>query len=178
VFTLKNEKQKLYTRLTVFILLFNIAAICWFLFSLNQSISGKVAGTVALILLLLAFYIYIFVKADKNKDLLFSITALATFIYWLISGYWWMGVIVACLFFLHFINKRKLIVRFYPDKIEYPSFPKRIINWNELSNVVLKDDWLTIDFKNNRIIQQFTEESGRVGNEKEFNDFCRQLLNK
>ncbi|MES1214329.1 MAG: hypothetical protein ABUT20_02335 [Bacteroidota bacterium] len=176
--TLKNEKQKLYRRLTVFILLFNAAAISWFLFSLNQLTLTKIIGVAAIALLVIVLYRFIFFKKGNAEDLLFSTMALITFIYWVISGHFWVGVVVASLFFLYFINKRKLVVSFYSDKIEYPSFPKRIINWTELSNVILKDELLTIDFKNNKIIQQFIEESNTAGNEKEFNDFCRQLLNK
>ena len=174
---LKNEKQKLYRRLTVFVLLFNTAAISWFLFSYPPSIAEKITGISALLLLLVTLSIYPGGK-DKGKDPLFWLTASLIFCYWLIAGHGWMALFVACLFVLHFINRRKLSVRFYPDKIKYPSFPERTIRWDELSNVILKDDWLTLDFKNNRIIQQFTEESIPAGNEKEFNDFCRQLLNK
>ena len=65
----------------------------------------------------------------------------------------------------------------FSDQIIYPSFPKRIIHWKELSNVILKDGLLTIDFKNNKIIQQSIMYADRV-NEKEFNEFCKkQLIN-
>ncbi|NLR58484.1 hypothetical protein HGH93_10260 [Chitinophaga polysaccharea] len=32
-------------------------------------------------------------------------------------------------------------------------FSKRLVGWNELNNVILRNDLLTIDYKNNRILQ-------------------------
>jgi hypothetical protein len=78
------------------------------------------------------------------------------------------------LFYLYNLSKRKLKVSF-ANQIIYPSFPTRIIQWNELNNVILKDGLLTIDFKNNKIIQQLIKHSNAI-NEKEFNEFCKQQL--
>jgi len=175
---LKNEKKKLYDRMTLLILLFHAAAVAWVLFSSQQTLPVKLTGFFTFALLVFTLYVFKSASSPINRDPIFAVTAVMTFVYWCLSGYWWMGIITIALFFLYFVNNRKLIVRFYRDKIEYPSFPKRTIKWDELNNVILKDDWLTIDFKNNRIIQQFTEVTIPAGNEKEFNDFCRQLLNQ
>ena len=174
---LKNEKKRLYNRMTLLLLIFHAAAVAWILFSSHQTLPIKLTGFATLALLLATFYFLRF-RTSSVTNLLFVATAVMIFIYWCLSGYWWMGAITIILFFLYFVNSRELIVNFYADKIEYPSFPKRTIKWDELNNVILKDDWLTIDFKNNRIIQQFTDLMIPAGNEKEFNDFCRQLLNQ
>jgi len=63
-----------------------------------------------------------------------------------------------------------------PDKINYTSFPVRAIQWNELNNVILKDGILTIDFRNNKIVQAEIDDVSNTINEKEFNDFCSQQL--
>ena len=63
-------------------------------------------------------------------------------------------------------------------QITYPSFPKRKIQWNELNNIILKDGLFTIDFKNDNLIQQMIEDRAGSINEKEFNEFCQQQLNK
>ena len=49
-------------------------------------------------------------------------------------------------------------------------------NWNEFSNVILKDELLTLDFKNNRLIQLAVEVNITPVNEIEFNEFCHILL--
>ena len=53
------------------------------------------------------------------------------------------------------------------------------INWNELNRVILKDDILTIDYKNNKLIQVHTDneddEDYEVGAD-EFNAYCQNRL--
>ena len=53
-------------------------------------------------------------------------------------------------------------------------FPKQI-SWSELNNVVIKDDLLTMDFKNNKVFQRYTddEEDDEYEVESdEFNEYC------
>lgn len=50
--------------------------------------------------------------------------------------------------------------------------------WSELSNVVLKDNLLTIDFKNNCLLQVTTEETVEPVEPGEFNLFCARQLAK
>jgi hypothetical protein len=57
-------------------------------------------------------------------------------------------------------------------------WPKKI-QWSALGNVVLKDGLLTLDFKNNKIIQKETDDLGDDeydGDEDEFNTFCETQL--
>jgi len=51
----------------------------------------------------------------------------------------------------------------------------KIVEWNELSNVVEKHDLLTLDFKNNKLLQVRVFNADNI-NEAEFNLFCRQQL--
>jgi len=62
------------------------------------------------------------------------------------------------------------------QNISYHFFLKKTIRWNQLNNLILKDGLLSIDFKNNKLIQLTIDESKNVINEQEFNDFCRQQL--
>ncbi len=52
---------------------------------------------------------------------------------------------------------------------------ERIVEWNELINVVKKYDLLTIDFKNNKLLQVEIINSDHI-NEDEFNQYCGQQL--
>ena len=79
---------------------------------------------------------------------------------------------------LHIAALQKPIVSISESQVIYPSFPRKKIDWQELSNLMLKDGLLTIDFKNNKIIQQQIADISSTIDEKEFNDFCRQQLNK
>ena len=52
----------------------------------------------------------------------------------------------------YFANKEKIII-FSDEGILYPSFPEKKYMWNEVAQVVWKDDILTIDLKNNTLMQ-------------------------
>ena len=52
----------------------------------------------------------------------------------------------------YFANKEKVIV-FSDDGILYPSFPEKKYTWDEVAQVIWKDDILSIDLKNNKLIQ-------------------------
>jgi branched-subunit amino acid aminotransferase/4-amino-4-deoxychorismate lyase len=54
---------------------------------------------------------------------------------------------------------------------------QRIVEWSELTNVIKRDDLLTLDFKNNRLMQVQIVNADDVP-ENEFNQFCRQQLSK
>lgn len=53
----------------------------------------------------------------------------------------------------------------------------RIVEWNELTNLVKKHDLLTLDFKNNKLLQVEIINGDDI-NENEFNQFCRGQLGK
>ena len=67
-------------------------------------------------------------------------------------------------------------IAFDDNEIVRNSFPKKYYYWNELNNVVIKDGMLTIDLKNNQLIQKEIEDSGSVKTEKDFNEYCRERL--
>ena len=86
-------------------------------------------------------------------------------------------MLVNCVFLiLDTIARRQLIVHVNAEKISYPSWPKKEIEWIELSNVVLKDRLLTIDLKSNKLFQH--EIINNDTDETEFNNFCKEQLNK
>lgn len=56
------------------------------------------------------------------------------------------------------------------------TFSERLIGWNQLNNVILRDDLLTLDFKNNKILQlEVLDETGVVTAE-EMNNFFKSRL--
>ncbi len=173
---LRNEKLKLYDRFAILLFILNAVAICLFLYYKYESISENplslaCAGTA---LLMLTFFVFLPARS-KNKNI-FLLAAAPVTLYWVVIGYWWVGIILGFLFFFYNVAKRPLCVSITSEKVIYPSFPKREITWEQLSNVILKDGLLTIDFKNNRIIQQSVEVSAKPINEQEFNDFCKAQM--
>jgi hypothetical protein len=54
---------------------------------------------------------------------------------------------------------------------------QRIVEWRELANVIKRDDLLTLDFKNNRLIHVQVINADDIS-ENEFNQFCQQQLDR
>ena len=51
----------------------------------------------------------------------------------------------------------------------------RVIEWSQLGNVIKKHDLLTLDFKNNKLLQVQVINADHIS-EDEFNQFCQQQL--
>ena len=175
---LKNYKTRLYDRFAILLFALNGLAICFFLYRHYEATGNNKTGLYTGIFALLTIIIYVSLPAKRKTESYFLFAAVAIALYWFWMGYWWISLALLVIFFLYTVSKRPLKVSISGSFIVYPSFPKREINWTELNNVILKDGLLTIDFKNNRIIQQLVDERFPAVNEKEFNDFCSMQLRK
>ncbi len=67
-------------------------------------------------------------------------------------------------------------VAFDHEEIAFNSFPKKVYLWKDVANVVLKDGLLTIDLKNNKLIQKEVDADISDSDEQDFNDFCKDRL--
>ena len=172
---LKNDRIKAYKTFILFFIAVNI--IFFIALAIITKDTGIQSKSILVVFITIAGFVAEYYSRKKNKSFSSKGPALFYFIIaYVLLNYWWMasGVIFVAIFYA--ISLRKLIVYVNPDQIIYPSFPKRAFDWNEISNIILKDDLLTIDFKNNKIIQQLTEQTEHPVNEKEFNDFCKNHL--
>jgi len=171
---LKSEKVNKYNTIGWLFILFNIAA------TTSIALTKKETGTTGFVYVFLPALAALFLyyrqikigSKKKNYDFTFLLLAIP----WISLQLFWVGAVVILMGILHGIAIRRLVIFANTDKIIYPSFPRRSIEWNELSNIILKDDLLTIDFKNNTIIQQLIDKTEHPVNEKEFNDFCSKQL--
>jgi Ca2+/Na+ antiporter len=177
--TLRNDKRKFYDRFALFIFLLNGAGLILASIFPRQNISG---GNIVAILFIFATVLMIapsWIIVRKKKagfENILTAAAVAITLFWIYLGYWWIGLVVFLLILLYLYSKRELVVKLNTERILYPSFPKKSIAWRELSNVMLKDRLLTIDFSSNRIIQQEIDAKSYAVKEEEFNDFCKTQL--
>lgn len=119
----------------------------------------------------------ILLEKRKAKRLLFDIAIICIGLFWMIKGEYGIAMTLIIVALFGFYTNRKLVVFFSKDKISYPSFITKTYSWDEVSNVILKDDVLTIDLKNNKLLQStISAESAAVINEDEFNAFCMERL--
>lgn len=65
---------------------------------------------------------------------------------------------------------------FDENEIVFNSFPQKKYVWNDVTNVVLRFGMLTIDLKNNKIIQGEVNDDVPLQVEIEFNEFCKKQL--
>ncbi len=132
-----------------------------------------VAG-IAFITLLLVWNIF---KWKTGKHIYFSKAMLIAAIVWTRMPYWqWLVFVFAALALLEHQAKRALEIGFSSHEIVFNSLFKKRFQWSELSNVVLKDGLLTVDFRNNRLFQKEIDEGEQEASEEEFNQWCRQQL--
>jgi hypothetical protein len=86
----------------------------------------------------------------------------------------WFSLLFFLLSFLEYQAKYPLEIGFTNESIVINTLFKKRFSWQELNNVILKDGMLTLDFKNNHIIQKETvDEDEPDADEDEFNAFCR-----
>jgi hypothetical protein len=52
--------------------------------------------------------------------------------------------------------KKNLEIGFSENSIVFNSFPRKAYGWNDFTNIVLRDNLLTLDFANNKLFQRET----------------------
>ena len=179
-FILKNEKTKNYRLVSQLLVVFNLLGFVFLLISKESAISKSWGVLVAI--LLTGVYTFFAVAELIGKKPLPDFWHRLAFgfcgLVWLQEGYWWLTIILILFIVLDIVAQRKMVVTVTEKQIVLPYFPEKKTNWNEMSNVVLKDGLLTIDFKNNKLFQQLILNPDRDIDEKEFNEFCRRQLIK
>jgi len=171
---LKNEKEASYKRISILLIILNVVGILFITYLKDFRNWG--ALIIAAIAVFAAFSSFYF--RNKNEKAILTGAFILLSLAWIVAGYWVVGVLNILFMILHTAALQKPIVSINESRVLYPSFPKKKIDWQELSNLILKDGLLTIDLKNNKIIQQQIADISSTIDEKEFNDFCRQQLNK
>ncbi|HUM98287.1 MAG TPA: hypothetical protein PK275_10545 [Chitinophagaceae bacterium] len=174
VLTLKNEKRKLYNRIGFFLLIGLVLAIGFRRYAANEYQLRLNVFYVPFALIIFLFLFFYYRKTVHRFGLeVFFVICFSISIFqseYVIAG-------LSLLFFLlYLLSVKTKLLCIGDDHILYPSFPKRKIKWHELNNIVLKDGLLSLDFKNNKIIQQLLEENETAIDENEFNQFCREFI--
>jgi hypothetical protein len=98
---------------------------------------------------------------------------------WLSVGFYKTAGILLVLFILYKIALRSLRVTFSELGIDYPSFPRKLIEWNQVAQVIVKDDLLTIDLRSNQLMQHPIEKNSFIDDREvaDFNAHCQQKIN-
>lgn len=171
-FTLQQEKQSSYQRIELLVVVLHlITFIIYAITKLPGNIVTPVLGILAAGIYLLLYYLN---TQKESRSNLLELPIYLFALFWLQEGVYLMSLLVFVFSCFATIFKKKITILADESRILYNSFPKKTFDWKSLNNVVLKDGMLTIDFKNNRIIQHLIEE--KHIDETAFNQFCVQQL--
>lgn len=173
---IQNEKASSYKKMAFFIILINLAVFAILGYYTDQSIIRLIA-IATIIAVVSTSLLPKFLRPKKKEIAHFEIISLLLIVVaWVLMKFWWPAVILLLLLGLYKLSQREFTVLISSTSVVYPSVPRMEISWDQLNNVVLKDDLLTIDFKNNKIIQQLIQKKEPAVDEQEFNDFCKMQL--
>ena len=170
IIELKNEKQKSYKRVRYFISVLNAA---FFIFYAIETKQNGVAYVLISLMVLLAGFSEDSISKNLNNKIKFSIVYVLLVIVW-IKVNAWIALVHLFLLLADVIVRKIPETVFSDNEIIYPSFPAKKIQWNELENVILKDGILTIDFKNNKLLQ--AEIADTAVDVAAFNQYCKEQL--
>ena len=174
---LKNERVVSYNRLGLLIMLMHVLYAAFFFMYIKKE--GGIVVMGAGFLVALVGFILNFSSGFRNKKPLipFSVLFMICSLVWIYYFNYWLAAAFGVLAVMDLAARLKPAIVFDTSKIEIRAFPKKRVQWIELNNVMLKDHILTLDFKNDRLIQaEISPESNSI-DENAFNSFCQARLN-
>ncbi len=173
---LPNDRAKTYGYVTLFILLTNLFMFAFIYFNTLDTSVTNVSFWGIIISLLSLSILFINRAVKKSYPFLVEISFIILSVCWSLIDKYLLALAIVCFAVIGTYTRRKFEVIFSKEGIIYPSFPKKTFLWKEVSNVVLKDGMLTIDLKNNKLIQSVISKESAVINEREFNLFCKERM--
>jgi hypothetical protein len=173
VVTLKRENARKTNLVSSLLLIFSILAFCYV--QIRSGFNGflSIAAIILFLGLMLNIYVY-----RKGREMRFRNWLFAAGIFWLGMPYFqWMFIPFVFFALLEAQAKYPLEIGFYADGIVLNSLFKKKWPWVSLESVILKDGLLTLDFRNNKLIQkEVLDDDEPDAPEDEFNDYCRSKL--
>jgi LPXTG-motif cell wall-anchored protein len=182
VVILKKDGERATDVLSVLLCIFSV--IC-FIYSAYGALSreAKTGGASWLLFLtagvLLAGLITFALRRRQQQQVRYRYLLLVAAIGWMaMTSVPWVAGFFFLLAFLEYQTKRPLEIGFDQDRVVINSLLRQRYDWTVFNNIVLKDGLLTLDFKNNRLMQKEVadDEEEDDADEEEFNAYCRERL--
>lgn len=174
-----NHKAATYKVVTFIISLINLLAIAYALISAGAG--ARLIPGIGVALGIAAVFAAAYAWRGRGKTLRIPTWAilLACSALWIYLGSYFMGVSLLVFAILCFLTARLLVIRFSQQAILYPSTPAKRFDWSEIDFVMLKDDILSIELKNNQLLQFTLEPKVSAGIDTvAFNAFCGQAASR
>jgi hypothetical protein len=174
---LKNEKQGLYKRMTLFIMFINFIFFIYGATMTTDTEQKKWFVFGAVVILVTAVFNWYRNKRASDVQDAYSGNYVAIVFAWIILKNYWLAAAHLVLMILYIKANSDKIIHFTPAEIYLQGWPDKKIQWNSLSNVILKEGILTIDYKNNKLLQAKVVENWTKIEEEAFNQFCYDQIN-
>ena len=166
-----NERLKTYKKVAFIILTLNFLG---FGYVFIRIIGNSAFIAVTALILNAIPWLYYLLNKKHIKSPVIEFVLIASGISWVYFGNIWMGIMLLLFAVMSFFTNKKTIVTVNVEGVTYPSFPVKKYIWTEIIQVLCKDDILTIDLKDNKLLQLNIDKSfAEVFNANEFNEFCR-----
>lgn len=178
VFTLKDNNLKAFNSFFWFLFFMHLIAAAFIAVNTFNSYQKNTAAfSIAVLLLITAIFYLVKNKFNKKNYQLVIFTLMVLF--WMMQGAWLPAVMVAVAIALSsVILKKKSVAIFSAENIIITkSLFKKTYSWAAIQHAILKDNLLSIDFKNNHLLQVEIAADNFPIDESVFNQFCYQLLN-
>lgn len=176
VITLKHPDYKIYNIISVLMCLMTLTATVFGL--LNSAFYNYNWLNVFLIAVIVLNLVLALFRNKKENILTFKWALYAAAFLWLLYP---LHIPFLSLFFIIGALLERQIkfpqeIGFSKDAVTFNTFPFKNYSWQQVRNAMLKDNLLTLDFTNNKIIQKETEADVPPETEREFNEFCKEQL--
>ncbi len=174
IITLKHPGYKLADIISFLLCLLTVIFFTYFLVMGAE----KPAPYIITIAVIVVQFIINYFKKKQGKKINHNYAFSICFIAWLTIPYrnWLLAVLYLTALVAETQVKFPYEIGVNEEGIIINSFPKKNFNWADFVNVLIKENMLTIDFKNNRILQKETESEVPAELEKEFNEFCKKRI--
>jgi len=173
VVTLKRENARKSDLVSVLLLIFSILSFCYVQIRSGFSAFLSISAIILFLGLIMNLYSY-----QKRREMRYRNWLFAAGLFWLGMPFLqWMFLPFVFLALLEAQAKYPLEIGFYADGIVLNSLFKKKFPWTSLQSVILKDGLLTLDFRDNKLIQkEVLDDDEPDAPEDEFNDYCRSKL--
>ncbi len=172
-----NDKLSSYRLVTLIVSIINLLAFAYV--ALNEP-PGYAAMAIYFGLALSAGALVAILLKRFGKSIadLWPATALvACALIWLQADNFLPGLLLIVFAVMSVVAQRKPVIQFEKEQIIYPSFPKKKFSWAAIDFVLLKDDILTIETRDNHLFQFTLDKTvaSQIDNIK-FNQFCAHCV--
>jgi hypothetical protein len=184
VVILKNDRERATDAISALLCLFSAGM---FLHSSYRHIPPNYLGISLAAILLIGLAVNLILARRRKPKQGYRSAPPVRYRYWLLLSAvgWlaltttpWFGAFFILFSVLEYQSKRSLEIGFNDDRIVINNIVRQWHDWSALNNVILKDGLLTLDFKNNRLLQKEVADDDEEddADEEEFNAFCRGRL--